>query len=216
MGWSLSILRLLRCWPPIQQLQRCTGTPLKTFCGKQIKQFIHAKSLPYFTDYPQVIQRGDLFEMLAQHIRDDQSAFDVEWRAVSFKYQGRMCASHQLRDVSKRITAEHQLQQRVGLRVHEQSTLLEISQTLASTLELQPDLILDQLGKLINYTHAVLFTLEDTTLVALAVHGSDRLETGVPFHVPLSMERTHWRLYSMDASQSVLRIYGAKNHLQNF
>ncbi len=134
--------------------------------------------------------------MLAQHIRDDQSVFDVEWRAVAFKYQGRDCALALLRDVSKRITAEHQLQQRVGLRVHEQSTLLEISQTLASTLELQPDLILDQLGKLINYTHAVLFTLEDTTLVALAVRGSDRLETAAPFRVHLNGKDTLETLFN--------------------
>jgi PAS domain S-box-containing protein len=172
------------------------GYTPEAFCGKQIKQFIHAKSLPYFSDYPQVIQRGDLFEMLAQHIRADQSAFDVEWRAVAFKYLDRTCALALLRDVSKRITAKHQLQQRVGLRVHEQSTLLEISQTLASTLELQPDLILDQLGKLINYTHAVLFTLEDTTLVALAVHGPDRLESVVPFHVRLHEKDTLETLFN--------------------
>ncbi|MBN2677626.1 MAG: PAS domain S-box protein [Anaerolineaceae bacterium] len=166
------------------------------FCGKQIREFIHAKSRPYFADYPQVIQRGDLFEMLAQHIREDQSIFDVEWRAVAFKYLGRTCALALLRDVSKRITAEHQLQRRVGLRVHEQSTLLEISQTLASTLELQPQLILDQLGMLIKYTHAVLFTLEDTTLVALAVRGSDRLESSAPFRVHLNGKNTLETLFN--------------------
>ncbi|MBN2258042.1 MAG: GAF domain-containing protein, partial [Anaerolineaceae bacterium] len=116
----------------------------------------------------------------------DQSIFDVEWRAVAFKYLGRTCALALLRDVSKRITAEHQLQRRVGLRVHEQSTLLDISQTLASTLELHPDLILDQLGVLIKYTHAVLFTLEDSTLVALTVRGTDRLETTAPIRVHLN------------------------------
>lgn len=172
------------------------GYTPQDFCGKQIKQFIHAKSLPYFTDYPQVIQRGEHFEMLAQHIRDDQSVFDVEWRAVAFKYQDRNCALALLRDVSKRITAEHQLQQRVGLRVHEQSTLLEISQNLASTLELQPDLILDQLGVLIKYTQAVLFTLEDSTLVALAVRGKNRLETGAPFRVHLNGKDTLETLFN--------------------
>ncbi len=185
------------------------GYTPQDFCGKQIKQFIHSKSLPYFTDYPQVIKRGDVFEMLAQHIRDDQSAFDVEWRAVAIKYQGRDCALALLRDVSKRITAEHQLQQRVGLRVHEQSTLLEISQTLASTLELQPDLILDQLGKLINYAHAILFILEDTTLIALAVRGSGRLETAAPFRVHLNGKNTLEILFNGRRPIRIADLWGA-------
>jgi two-component system nitrate/nitrite sensor histidine kinase NarX len=188
------------------------GYTPQDFCGKQIKQFIHAKSLPYFTDYPQVIQRGDLFEMLAQHIRDDQSIFDVEWRAVAFKYLGRTCALALLRDVSKRITAEHQLQQRVGLRVHEQSTLLEISQTLASTLELHPDLILDQLGMLIKYTHAVLFTLEDSTLVASAVRGTDRLETAAPFRVHLNDKDTLETLFNGRRPIRIADLWGTETH----
>ncbi|MBK7450659.1 MAG: hypothetical protein IPJ47_15065 [Anaerolineales bacterium] len=46
-------------------------------------------------------------------------------------------------------------------RLHEQATLLEISHTLASTLELQPGLILDQLREIIEYDHAGLFSLEN-------------------------------------------------------
>jgi PAS domain S-box-containing protein len=184
------------------------GFSPEVFCRKQIRQFIHARSLPFFNDFPQVIQRGDLFEMLTQHVRRDKSLFSVEWRAVAFTYQGRDCALALLRDVSKRITAEHQLHQRVGLRVHEQSTLLEISQTLASTLELQPDLILDQLGMLIKYTHAVLFTLKDTTLVALAVHGSDRFESAAPFHVRLNDKATLDTLFNRRQPIRIADLWG--------
>jgi len=162
------------------------GYAREAFCGMQLQQFIHTKSLPFFADYAQVIQQGNLFEMLAQHVRRDKSLFSVEWRAEAFKHQGKDCALALLRDVSKRVEADRQLQQRMGMRAHEQTTLLEISQTLASTLKLQPDLILDKLGVLIKYTHAVLFTLEDSTLVALAVRGSDRLEKSVPFHIQLN------------------------------
>jgi PAS domain S-box-containing protein len=162
------------------------GYTSKVLCGIRFQQLIHTKSLPLFANFAQVIQQGNLFEIQAQHMQQDESPLSVEWRAVAFKYQGKDCALVLLRDVSKRIKAEHQLQQRVGLRVHEQSTLLEISQTLASTLELQPQLILDQLGILIKYTHAVLFMLEDSTLVARAVHGSDRLETAAPFQIHLN------------------------------
>ena len=65
----------------------------------------------------------------------------------------------------------------------EQSTLLEISQTLASALELQPGLILDQLRVIIDFTHAGLFKLEDSTLTALAVRGPEALEQAMPFHI---------------------------------
>ena len=71
-------------------------------------------------------------------------------------------------------------------RTREQSTLLEISQTLASALELQPGLILDQLRVIIDYTHAGLFKLEDSTLAALAVRGPQRLEQAMPFHIRLA------------------------------
>ena len=88
--------------------------------------------------------------MLARHIQKDGSSISVDWRAVAFNFQGQSCVLTILRDVSKRVRAEHQLRLRVGARSNEQATLLEISQTLASTLELQPDLILDQLGVLIK------------------------------------------------------------------
>ena len=162
------------------------GYTLEALCALRMQRLLHPKSLPFFTGYAQVIQRGGLFEILAQHVRQNDSLLDVEWRAVAYKYQGRACALAVLRDASKRILAEHQHQQRVGIRAHEQAILLEISQTLASTLELQPGQILGQLGVLIKYTHAGLFRLEDSTLVALAMRGSEQLENAPAFRIPLN------------------------------
>jgi signal transduction histidine kinase len=73
----------------------------------------------------------------------------------------------------------------VEARTREQSTLLEVSQTLASALELQPGLILDQLRVIIDYSHAGLFRLEDSTLAALAVRGPQLLEQAMPFQIRL-------------------------------
>jgi two-component system nitrate/nitrite sensor histidine kinase NarX len=184
---------------------RMHGYAREAFNGLRIQRLIHANSLPLFAEYASVIRQGGLFEALAQHVRLDGSPLSVEWRAVAFTYQGRPCALAFLRDVSKRTQSERELRQRVGLRAHEQSALLEISQTLASTLELQPGLILDQLRVLIPYTHAGLFTLEDSTLVALAVRGSpgsgtgrgvERLEKSVPFHVRLNGKETLTALFN--------------------
>jgi signal transduction histidine kinase len=152
---------------------------------------IHDKSLPFFGAFAHVIQQGGLFEMLAQHVKWNNSMISVEWRASAFHYQGRPCALAMLRDVSKRIQAENQLQQRVGIRAKEQSILLEISQTLASTLELQPGLILDQLKVLIPFTHACLFRLEDSSLVALAIRGNEQLEQAtVPLRIQFNGKKT--------------------------
>jgi len=158
--------------------------------GMRIIRLIHPKSQSSFTSYTQVVKQGGVFEMQAQHFRRDDSLLNVAWRMVAFEYQGQTCALAVLRDVSKRVQAERQLHQRVGMRAHEQSVLLEISQTLASTLELQPGLILDQLGVLIQFTHAGLFALEDSTLVALAVRGTRRLESFSPFRIPLENHKT--------------------------
>jgi signal transduction histidine kinase len=73
----------------------------------------------------------------------------------------------------------------VEARTREQSTLLEISQTLASALELQPGLILDQLRVIIDYSHAGLFKMEGSTLAALAVRGPQPLERAMPFQIRL-------------------------------
>ena len=166
------------------------------FGGLRLQNLILPHSLPFFADYAQIIRRGELFEMLVQHLRRDNSVISVEWHAVAFNFRGQTCALAVIRDVTKRVQAERQLRQRVVLRAHEQSALLEISQTLASTLELQPGLILEKLSLLIKYTHASLFTLEDSTLVALAVRGRESLEKSVPFRIHLSGKQTLEALFN--------------------
>lgn len=78
----------------------------------------------------------------------------------------------------------------------EQTTLLEISQTLASALELQPGLILDQLRVIIEYTHAVLYKIVDSDLIAQAVRGPQQLENAMPFHIRLENSETLAALFN--------------------
>ena len=118
-------------------------------------------------------------------MRRDGSQFYVELSGAKYPDRGRSYLLSIVRDVSQRVGSEQLLQQRVEARTREQSTLLEISQTLASALELQPGLILDQLRVIIDYTHAGLFKLEDSTLAALAVRGPQRLEQAMPFQIRL-------------------------------
>jgi len=81
-------------------------------------------------------------------------------------------------------------------QVREQATLLAISHTLASTLELQPGLILDQLHEIIEYTHGGLFVLEDSTLVTLAMRGTPQLEQSAPICINLNTPETLTALFN--------------------
>jgi hypothetical protein len=119
------------------------------------------------------------------HIRRDGAQFDVEVRGTSFTYQDRPCLLSVVRDISRRVRAERLLQHRVEARAREHTTLLDISQTLASALELRPGLILDQLRVIVEFTHAGLFVLEDTILVALALRGPSWLPQERTFNIRL-------------------------------
>lgn len=76
-------------------------------------------------------------------------------------------------DITERVMAQQNLEQRVDERTRELSTLLEISHNLASTLDLEPllDLILDQLGSVVEYDAASIMTLDQNVLKILAYRG---------------------------------------------
>ena len=166
------------------------GYGREEFIGLQIAAFIHPDSQHIFSESVRTFQMEGVFDARILHVRRDGSTFYAEWRGTAFTFQGRPCLLGIVRDVSKRIQAEQKLHEHVESRTHEQATLLEISHTLASTLEFQPDLILDQLREIIEYTHAGLFVLEDSTLVALAMRGVPQLEHASPFRIRLQGSET--------------------------
>ena len=88
-------------------------------------------------------------------------------------------------DVSRRIQAEELVQQQEEAQDREQATLLHISHRLASTLELKPDLILDQLWTIVQYSHAALFVVEDSSLVTVAMRGVEQPEGAAPISIRL-------------------------------
>jgi signal transduction histidine kinase len=97
----------------------------------------------------------------------------------------------------------------VEARTREQSTLLEISQTLASALELKPGLILDQLRVIIDYTHAGLFRLEDSTLTVLAVRGPKPLEQAMPFQIHLQSLESLTTLFNERRSTRIADVHSS-------
>jgi len=179
------------------------------FIGLHPTSFIHPDSSHRFTTYVQVVQSQGGNVSLQIHMRRDGSQFYVELSGTVYTEQGHSYLLSVVRDVSQRVHSEHLLQQRVEARTREQSTLLEISQTLASALELQPGLILDQLRVIIDYSHAGLFKLEDSTLVALAVRGPQLLEQAMPFQIRLQNSETLAALFNGQRASRIADVQSA-------
>jgi signal transduction histidine kinase len=78
-------------------------------------------------------------------------------------------AAHAVRLTADLQRSHEQLEQRVQERTRELSSLLDISRTVASTLQLKPllGLILDQLKTVVEYTGAAILAVEEEELVFL-------------------------------------------------
>jgi len=185
------------------------GFTREEFIGLHLTEYIHPDSRHLFSESAKEVQPGGVFDVPAIHLHKDGTSFYVDVRRTAIPFQSRPCLLSIVRDVTERINAERLLLERVELHTREQSTLLEISQTLASALELKPGLILDQLRVLIEYTHAELFVLEGTAMVALAVRGSQRLEETVPFSIRLAGPETLLRLFNEHQPDRIADVWSA-------
>lgn len=159
------------------------GYTRQAFIGLHPTFFMHPDSPLLFSDYIRAARAEGQFEACALHLRRDGSSFYAEVRGTAFTYQEQPCLLSIIRDVSDQVWAELRLQAQMEARLHEQATLLEFSQTLASDLAFKPGLILDQIRALIKYTHGAIFVLDDLTLVALAVRGPQPLLESMPLRL---------------------------------
>ncbi|HSL43721.1 MAG TPA: PAS domain S-box protein [Anaerolineales bacterium] len=161
------------------------GYTRQEFIGLNPVVFMLPESHALFVEQARMAEPGSLFESLTVHRRKDGSSFHAEERRSRIDCRGRPCVLGIIRDVSRRIQREKALNRQVDTQIREQATLLAISHTLASTLDFQPGLILDQLQQILEYTHGGLFALEDATLVALAMHGTPHLAGTSPLRIHL-------------------------------
>lgn len=85
------------------------------------------------------------------------------------------------------------LEQRVQERTRELSTLLEVSHTVASTLELAPllDLILDQLQSMVDYRSAAILMLDGDHLIMLEYRGAVQRDRIVGLRIALEESEPH-------------------------
>jgi len=172
------------------------GYTRQEFIGLNPAAFIDSQNLALFVKHAREAKQGSVLETTVIHLRKDGSQFYAEAHRSAIQYRGHTCMLIVLRDISQRIQADKILDNRLEKRSREQSALLAISHTLASTLEFQPGLILDQLRAIIEYTHGGLFVLEDSRLVTLAVRGTLQLEQSPPLSIHLQSEETVTTLFN--------------------
>jgi PAS domain S-box-containing protein len=99
-------------------------------------------------------------------------------------------------DITARKQAEQLLDERVQAHDREQTQLLELSHTLASTLEFQPGVFLNQMQALIGCAQGGLFALQDPALMLVAMSGRPQGAQPRPFRVCLNGRETLAALFS--------------------
>jgi PAS domain S-box-containing protein len=172
------------------------GYSRQEFIGLGQGAFMQNESKTLLREQIQTVGSGHVFEALVVHTRKDGLQFYAEERMSVIVFCGRLCLLSVMRDVSQRIQTEKILGQQIEDQMREQATLLAISHTLASTLEIQPGMILHQLREIIEYTHCALFALEDSALVTMATRGTPQLEESEPFRIHLQGEETLAALFN--------------------
>lgn len=152
------------------------GYKREEFMRLKLVELAHHESRYGLNETIRTFQLDGRFDILTQQVRRDASTFYAEWRGTAFQFQGRACLLVIIRDVSNRIRVEQLLHQREETRALEQAKLLEISHILASTLEFQPGVILDQLREIVNFNVGGLFELQATGLSTVAISGGPKMQ----------------------------------------
>jgi len=116
-------------------------------------------------------------------------------------------ATHAIRLTSDLQRSREQLEQRVEERTHELSSLLEISHTVASTLQLKPllGLILEQLKTVVDYTGSAILAVEGEDLVFLDDRGSVPEEHLMQLRFPRKYLGLIWQTMASRESIIIIR-----------
>jgi PAS domain S-box-containing protein len=138
------------------------GYTVDEFRSIQPAQFIQTDSLVLFGDYIKLAGEGKEFRAQAVDIHKDGTPFHVEVYGVPFTYRGEPHSLAILRDITEQIEAYQRLEKRVEERTHELASLLNASQTLTSTLDVEAllGLILDQLKTIVDYEGASILGID--------------------------------------------------------
>ncbi len=146
------------------------------------------------------ILSGRQYRSRTVDIRKDGTRLHLETFGTGFVYRGKPHILGVVRDVTEQVEAYTLLEQRVEERTRELRTLVDVSRTVTSTLELETvlRLILDQLQAVVDYTGSSIMTLEGDDLVIVHSRGPTRESTNIAVgnRFPLGDGGGIWRLIS--------------------
>lgn len=133
------------------------------------------------------VEAGERLNVRTVTVRRDGAMINVELRATPFSYRDQLHILAVLSDVTEQVRAYQTLEQHVAERTHALATLLEVSQNVASTLEVEPllNLILDQLQSVVDYSGAAIYTVDADEHVRLLIYRGPVPLTKVPAEWPV-------------------------------
>ena len=166
---------------------RMHGYAREEFIGQHLTQLVHPDHHYLIEELIRKLSAGEPFQARAVDVRKDGTTFDVEVRGSRLTHQGQPRLMSVVRDVTDQVRAYQMLEERVVERTRELSTLLEVSHSVASTLELKPllGLILDQLFKMVEYHAATIFILQGDELIVLDHRGPIPIDQALRIRLPL-------------------------------
>ena len=159
-------------------------------------EFIHPDSHEIFNRFISTVINTGYFQSEAVDVRKDGTAFDVEVHGVNFNFRGKPHVLAVVRDITEQKRAYQLLEKRVADRTRELSTLLDISHSVSSTLELEPllRLILDQLKFVADYSGSAIAVVEGNELILLDSRASQEQEEDViGLRLPLNADGPIWQ-----------------------
>src|SRR5450755_1872698 len=114
------------------------GVAREEVIGRHSKTFLDPFSQGLYAGV-RAVQAGEpKYRVALLNQRKDGSALNLDVRAQDVVFQGKPARMAVVREMTEQVQAYELLEDRVAERTRELSTLLEISRSVTSTLELQP------------------------------------------------------------------------------
>jgi PAS domain S-box-containing protein len=152
---------------------RMYGYTLEEFRALPPFALTDASSPPQVDAYLGVMHTDQHFRRRSVGLRKDGSTFASEVFATGTMYLGKPSVLCIVRDVTEEADRQRLLEERVAARTKELSLLLEVSQTLSSSLDLNEVFAraLDEVAQVVPFTRASLLVLEGNELVSRYARG---------------------------------------------
>lgn len=178
------------------------------FLGLRPTKFIHSDSRTYFSESVKEVQSGKVFRSLLVNLHRDGTSFYAEFHGKPLSYKNRPCMLGVVHYIDDQIKSIEKYHKQTETRSYEQSFLLDFASKLASSLELDPGLILEQFKLIVPYTNAAMFTYKDELLTTLAVSCPEKTRKKISRPIQLENPETFELLF---IGQPTIRIDNINN-----